>query len=90
MIHYLIIIIALLLILMNAPNILTINLPSLNNTSMVPQYHSFYTLLKTAFWEMDILIIFEQQIHIFSRMFFIQWKTTLMLRFGILGINLCE
>ena len=72
---------------MNAPKILAINLPSLNNTSMVLQHHSIYTLLKTAFWEMDVLIIFEQQIHIFSRMLFIQWETTLMLRFWVLGIN---
>ena len=71
---------ALFLILMNAPKILTINLPSLNNTSMVPHHHSIYTLLKKAYWEMDILIIFEQQILIFPRMIFIQWKTTLMLR----------
>ena len=54
---------------------------------MVLQHHSIYTLLKTAFWEMDVLIIFEQQIHIFSRMLFIQWETTLMLRFWVLGIN---
>ena len=74
---------ALFLILMNAPKILTINLPSLNNTSMVPHHHSIYTLLKKAYWEMDILIIFEQQILIFPRMIFIQWKTTLMLRFGV-------